>query len=726
MQLEHSANALPAEQIIDLRRTFSVIWRAKWRIFAFTLLSGVLATFVLLNMAPVYRTTATLLIEAQQARAIKIDEVYGFNSAQQEYYLTQFEVLKSRTIAEQVFDELQVDKHPEYQPTPSKFAELLALIPSLPSNAETDPEAAAFLIRKAQLDRFSSNIEIEPVRRTQLVRISFNSEDPQLARVVANAIGDAYINSQLDARFGITQKANTWLGGRIAELRERLDQSELRLEQFKQANNLVDVSGITALDQRELESLNEQLSQARARKAETEGFLALVRRSGRNDMARLESLPEITSHLSIQNVKREVLSAERKVAETSKVFGPKHPRMIAAQAELTAVQKSLHQQILRLIDGVEKEAEAAAERLAALEQRFAQVRSRFSGLGSLESDFRRLEREVETNRLLYDNFMSRQKETEVTGDFASPIARFTDLAQLPTIPVKPKKKLILALVLVAAIGLGVVISLIVDALNDTVKTPSEVESQLKQRMLGYLPKVKGKLTPQQLARLFFNKDQRLYREAVSNVRTSLSLLSLNHDVKVMLVTSSFPGEGKTSTSINIGFGFAALERVLIIDADMRKPTLCEKLGLPSYQPGLANVLAGIANVDECIIRDEESGVDLLVAGAVPLNPLELLASEAMSKLLEQLKGHYDRIIIDSAPVQAVSDALQLAPLTDAVIVVVKADHTRTPAVNNTLARINQAHGNIFGVVLNQMDVTKAASYYGNYGYYGVYGENKAG
>ncbi|WP_423186155.1 GumC family protein [Alishewanella sp. d11] len=724
MQLERRSGTAPAEQIIDLRQLFAVVWRAKWRILTFTFLCGVLAVFVLLNMSPLYRSTATLLIEAQQARAIKIDEVYGFNSAQQEFYLTQFEVLKSRTIAEEVFDILQVAQHPEYQPKPSKLAEFKQLLPFLPAEEAPDPELAAIGLRRGQLNKFVSNISINPIRRTQLVQISFTAEDPRLAQAVANAIGEAYMNSQLNARFGITQKANTWLGGRVAELRERLDESERRLEEFKADNGLVDVEGVTALDQRELENLNEQLTEARARKAETEGFLALVRRSGRNDISRLESLPEITSHISIQNVKREVLLAERKVAETSKVFGPKHPRMISAQAELAAVQQSLQQQILRLIDGVEKEAEAAAERLAGLEQRFAQVRSRFSGLGSLESDYRRLEREVETNRLLYDNFMARQKETEVTGDFDAPLARFTDLAILPTQPFKPNKKLLLLLVLVGSFGLGVVVTLIFDALNDTIKTPDDAEKLLKRRSLGFIPRVKQKLTKQQIARMFFNKEQRYFREAVSNIRTSVSLLSLEHETKVILVTSSVAGEGKTTVAINTGFAFSALERVLIIDADMRKPTLGEKLDIPAYQPGLANILAGINNLAECVVRDEESGIDILAAGAVPLNPLELLASEKMAELLTGLKEQYDRIIIDSPPVQAVSDALQLAPLTDAVIVVVKADHTRTPAIANTLARIIQAHGNVFGVVLNQMDVNKAAAHYGNYGYYGVYGENK--
>lgn len=719
MQLERRAGDFSPEQIIDLRKLFMVIWLAKWRIGAFTLLCSILAVFVLTNMAPVYKSTATLLIEAQQAKAIKIDEVYGFNSAQQEYYLTQFEVLKSRTISENVFDSLALAEHPEYQPKPGLMAKVKTMLPFLPAqDIDADDPLLAAKRRKAQLDKFVANVSINPIRKTQLVQISFSSQDPQLAQAVANALGEAYMDSQLDARFGITQKANSWLGGRVAELRDRLDESEKRLELFKRANNLVDVEGVTALDQRELENLNEQLSVARARKAETEGFLSLVQRYGRNDIKRLESLPEITSHISVQNVKREVLLVERKVSELSKVYGPKHPKMISAKAELAAVQESLSQQIMRLIDGVEKEAQASAERVTALELRFNEAKSRFSGLGSLESDYRRLEREVETNRLLFDNFMARQKETEVTGDFDAPLARFTDRAVLPTEPAKPNKKLLLLLVIVGAVGVGVVATLLLDALNDTVKTPEDIESALKRRALGFMPLIKQKLTDPQRARLFFDKSQRFFREAVSNIRTSVSLLGLGHDAKVLLVTSSVSGEGKTSVSINMGFAFSALETTLIIDADMRKSTLGAKLGLPAYQHGLADVLSGVKALDECLVKDEESGCFILTAGSEPINPLELLASDAMAALLTELKTRFDRIIIDSPPVQAVSDALQIAPLTDAVIVVVKADDTRTASINNTLAKLVQSHGNIYGVVLNHLDVNKRSAYYDKYGYYG--------
>ncbi|KKO46809.1 chain-length determining protein [Arsukibacterium ikkense] len=719
-------SASQAIQVIDLKKTINVIYRAKWRIMAFTLLCGALATFVLLNMAPVYRATSTLLLEANQARAIKIEEVYGFNSSQQEYYLTQFEVLKSRSIAEQVFKQLNVASHFEYQPKPGWKQQLVALLPFLPQKAPVaDPDYAAFLLHKRQLDAFVRNVQITPVRRTQLVRLSFSSEDPRLAQAVADALGEAYINSQLDARLGMTQKASSWLGGRVTELRDKLEQSEFKLEQFRATHNLVDVAGVTALDQRELERLNEQLSVARARKAETEGFLNLVQRFGRDDIRRLESLPEITSHISIQNVKREVLVTERKVSELAKVYGPKHPRMISAQAELQSVQQNLTQQILRLIDGVEKEAQATAERLTALEQRFALARSRFSGLGSLESDYRRLEREVEANRLLFDNFMARQKETEVTGGFDAPIARFTDLATLPTVPEKPNKRLILLLVLIAASGVAIVMALVLDALNDTIKHLPDVEKMLNQRALGFLPRSTKKATELVRARAYFDRSQRQHIEAVSNIRTSLSLLAIDKSLQIIEVTSSYPEEGKTSVSLNLAYAYAALERVLVIDADMRKPTLGSKLGLPSYQSGLANVLSGTEKLADCIVRDEQSGVDVLAAGAVPLNPLELLAGGAFEALLNTLRADYDKIIIDTPPVQLVSDSLLLAPMSDAVLLVVKADHTRSPALKNSIAKINQAHGNLYGVVLNQMDTEKAASYYGQYGQYGYYGAEQA-
>ncbi|WP_211164344.1 GumC family protein [Shewanella salipaludis] len=718
--------AISQTEVIDLGKMLQVVNRVKWRIVTLALLVTVLSAFVVLGMEPIYKSTSTLLIEAQEARAIKIDEVYGINSGQSEYYLTQFEILKSRSIAERVFTQLDLAKHPDFIAKPSLIGEIRASLSFLPKESATRSAEELEAIRlQQQLDAFIEKISIEPVRKTQLVRISFETPDAKLAAAVANALGDAYINSQLEAKMGITQRANSWLGGRLGELRERLDASELRLEEFRQQHGLVDVEGVTSLDAKELERLSDEITVARSSLAQAESFMKVVRKYGATDIGRLESLPEVTSHLSIQNVKKEVVLVERKVSELRKVYGPKHPKMIAAEAELSAVQQSLHAQIARLVQGIEDEAQTAKQNLQALQQQFNQSKGAFQRLSSVETDYRRMLREVETNRQLFQSFLSRQKETEVTGDFDSPVARFTDRAVVPTAPVKPKKALIVLLAFAGSLGLGIALALGLDALNDTIKTTQDVELLLAQRALGYLPKAAKRSNSEQRDFAFFDSEQKLHSEAVRSIRTSLSLMAIDKRLKFIEVTSSYPGEGKTSVSMNLAFAFSSLERVLVIDADMRKPTMGMRFGQPSYQAGLANFLSGTDALGDCIVREVRPNVDLMPAGAIPLNPLELLVSPRFAELLTQLNEQYDKIIIDTPPVQAVSDALVLVGHADAVVMVVKADHTRSGAVKQTLGQLNQAHAKVYGVVLNQFNPKNASSYYGQYGYYQAYESNEA-
>ncbi|MEE2024491.1 MULTISPECIES: GumC family protein [Alkalimonas] len=716
-QRTESANT----QVIDLTHMFRVLWRAKWRIFLLSMLCSILAVLVVLNLPQIYRASSTLLIEAQQARAVKIEEVYGFNSMQQEYYQTQFEILKSRAIAERVFRQLNLAEHPEFQSEPSLTAKLRSSIDFLPKAPALPAEEVAERRFKRQVDSFMKRLTISPVRRTQLVVIHFEAEDPRLAQQVTNAIGEAYIDSQLEARMGITQQASSWLGGRLDELRLRLDESEQRLHAFRDTHNLVDVAGVTSLDARELERLSEDLTRARSRKAQADTFLALLNRH-RNDMERLQSLPEVTSHPSIQNIKREQVAVERRQSELAKVYGPRHPRMIAVQAEVLAVQDNLNRQIRNLINGIEEEAQTASRNLASLEQQIAESRGAFSGMSGVEAEYRRIKREVETNRVLFETFLSRQRETEVTSDYHSPVARFTDRAVVPTKPVKPQRKLIVMLVFVATFGLGMVMALVSDALNDTIKTAKDAEDQLMQRALGYIPKSAKRTSLQQQTFAYFDESMKLHAEAVRSIRTSLKLMAIDKPLQLIEVTSSLPAEGKSTVSLNLAFSFSSSGRVLLIDADMRKPTLGKRLEQPAYQPGLANYLSDSNSLDECIVRGIRPNVDLMPAGSIPLNPLELLSSERKVELLELLKQQYDTIIIDTPPVLAVSDALVLSPLVDATIMVVKADATRRGQVNLALGRLAHAHARIYGVVLNQLDTGKAENYYGHggYGYYQTY------
>lgn len=721
-----NASTLPLDQLMDIKKLIQPILRFKWRILTFALLVTAITIFVVLSMTPIYSAKSTLLIEAAQAQAIKIDEVYGINSGQDEYYGTQFEILKSRSIAQRVFNELNLENNPVFNQPPTWLSELKSKLNFIPKELiSVDSKVAKNIATHQMIDIFIESINIIPVAKTQLVNISFESSDAQLAADVANAIGDTYIVSQLESKLGMTQKANTWLSGRLEDLRLKLDQSEYRLEQFKDENGLIDVEGVTALDAKELERLSDEITVARSRKAQADSFMAVVKRYGATDISRLESLPEVTSHLSIQNVKREVVLVERKVSELQQVYGPKHPKMIAAQAELSTVQQNLHKQISRLVQGIEDEAQTAAQTLQALETQFGQAKGAFQNLSTKDTDYQRLLREVDTNRQLFDSFLSRQKETEVTGDFDSPVARFTDRAVVPLVPEKPKKKAIIILAFIASLGFAMVMVLILDALNDTIKTSDDVEKLLAQRALGYIPKAKRGTSYDDINFAFYDSKLPLHAEAVRTIRTSMSLMAMGSHLNIIEVTSSNPNEGKTTTSMNLAFAYATMEKVLIIDADLRKSSLGLRFGLPTYQPGLANVLSGTESIQHCIVKDVKPNVDVMPAGAVPLNPQELLASSQFAELLTELKTQYSKIIIDTPPVHAVSDALIITSLCDATVLVVKAAHTRSEAIKLTLAKLNQARSKVFGVVLNQFNTKDAARYQGDYGYYQAYGAEYA-
>lgn len=712
-----------AEEVIDLRKYIAVVSRAKWRILALAVLVSALTIFVVLNMQPVYSAKATLLIEAEQAKAVKIEEVYGINSAQQEYYLTQFEILKSRTIAESVIDRLNLSEHVEFAPKKNWKSHVRDLLPFLNTNRVVESEEDKQIRKREKLvTEFTSRLSIEPVRKTQLVNISFEANDAKLAADIANAVGEAYIDAQLAAKLGITQKANDWIGGRLGELRMQLDASEKALQDFRLREGLVDVAGVRSLGSQELERLGQEVTQMRTKKAQIDSFARVIRQYGTEDLERLESMPEVTSHPGVQNVKREMISAERKVSELSKVYGPKHPKLMAAKSELATVQQSLRDQIRRLLSGMTEEANTIEQNLASLESEMARAKGQYQDLSGKESEYQRLVREVETNRQLFDTFMARQKETEVAGDFNAAVARFTDRANTPIEPVKPNKQLIVVLAFIAAVGFGIVVAFVMDALNDTIKNTRDVETVLQQRALGIVPKVEGKKALADVNRTFFAADNKQFAESVRSIRTGLNLLGLERPIKVLMVTSSLPEEGKSTVSSNLAFGFRQLETVLLIDADMRKPTIAKRFGIPSFQPGLANYLSGTEALDACIVSDEQSTVDIMPAGSIPMNPLELLSSPALADLLTELRGRYSKIIIDTPPVQAVSDALVVAANTDATVMVVKADQTRSGIVQQSLAKLINAHTRVLGVVLNDVDLKLAERYYGNMGYYKYYAD----
>lgn len=657
MDNQNSFNNASTDQDIeiDLAHYWRIIMRYKWSILGLAFSITVLATLIAFSMQPIYRGTTTLLIEQERAKVVSIQEVYDIDGSNKEYLQTQFEILKSRELAQRVVLTLDLVNHAEFQPK-EKSSFSIDWRSWLPVGHSENPASTEDDRIAAVVDAFMAKLFIEPVRMTQLVKISFESPDPALAAKVSNTMAKAYIDSQMEAKVAMTEQAASWLTERLGSLKTSLEQSEQKLQAYREKNDLVDTG-------------------SRDAGAGTGGgVLALNARQ-------------------LQDITERVISAQFKLSEISQRYGPQHPAYQQAERDLAEAEQSL--KVAR--------------------QNTLQVSRKEFGLQELT-------REVDANRKLYDTFFNRIKEANETRQLETPNARVIDPAVVPRAPIKPKKSLIMALAFVLSLMLGVMLAFLLDYLDSTFKGPEDVEQRLGVPMLGLLPLAKrSKKDEDSHVPLFLSEGQQSFAESVRTIRTGVVLSGLDVEHQVVVVTSSVPNEGKSTTSLSLALAMGQMEKVLIIDADMRRPTIGKTMGIPGVNPGLSNFVAGTAELAQCVNRYEDGNIDILTAGLIPPNPLELLSSKRFKEALQNLAQQYDRIVIDSPPTLAVSDALVLSTLANAVIYVVKSDSTSFHNARNGIQKLQRVNAPITGVVLNQVNLTKASRYGSYYGYYDYYG-----
>ncbi|WP_286263347.1 GumC family protein [Thalassotalea atypica] len=726
--IESNKQPATGDETIDLQTYFKVIYRAKWSILSLAFAITILATVIVFSTTPKYTATATLLIQAEQANVVSIEQVYGIDSGQDEYLFTQFEILKSKHLAQRVIDKLNLVSHPEFDPDRKKenfdiVGMIKSFLPFLPQEKYTYTESQRLSIKnRVVANEFIRRLSISPIRKTQLAKISFVSESPDLAASIVNTLAEVYIESHLESKLEMTEKASTWLNDRLSTLKNKLDESERVLRDYQNKEQLIDIDGVKSLEAKELQELNQRLSAARQQLKQNEQLYQLIEEK-KGDISALIALPEVLNHASIQSVNESLQAVRTKVSELQGVFGPKHPTMIAAISELRSVNENMNNQVQVLISGINNEYKSAKAQESGLAKAVQSKGQRFRELSVLDSKQQELKREVESNQYLYNAFFTRLKETKEVGEFESANARLVDRAQPPLAPSNPKKKLIIGLSMIISLVFGAVLAFISELLNDGIRSVDDIENKLLQRMLGLVPLQKVARGERLPSKIFFDSKEHAFSESIRTLRTSLLLLNIEHEAKVISVTSSIPQEGKTTVSTNLSFALAQLEKVLLIDADMRRPAVGKVFDLPAFQPGLSNIISGTHTLSECLVRDEQSGIDIIAAGTLPPNPQELLASKKFTQLIESVKEKYDRIIIDTAPTQAVSDAILIAQQSDSLVYIVKADSTREKVIKSGLSRLMEAGARIDGIVLNQVDL-KQAGKYGEYtGYYDQYGYN---
>ncbi|MAR92619.1 MAG: hypothetical protein CML06_17320 [Pseudomonadales bacterium] len=676
----------------EIQRYWRVLKLHKWLILGFIAAVTLATAAYVSQLTPIYRANTTVLIENQENRVLSIEEVYGLNTKDQEYYLTQFEILKSRDLAERVVRHLELEQHP-----------LFAL--EKPGNL-TDQQKFELVV-----DRFMNGLSVTPVRNTQLVKISYESPDPELAATITDTVAAQYIQHHMEERQGATVRATDWLSERLEDLRQTLQESEQRLQEYREEAELVDVRGVQTLDADEIAEITQRYVEAKEQRSQIETVYQQIQALGPNaSPSQLMSIPSILGHELVRNFKQAKAQADARVEELSQRYGPKHPRMMAARTEARTADQQLYQQIRSVADGVKSNYEAARETERALQQQLAEAKGTLQDINRKEIKLRELQREVETNRNLFNMFLTRAKETEESRGLQSAHARIVDPAVAPLTPVRPKKTLSVLVAFIFSTLIAVGVAFLLESLRNTVRTGEDVEEKLGATLLGFLPLVKqGK--SKATYRGFSEDTSSHFAESMRTIRTAFVLSGMEEHSKVVLVTSSIPDEGKSTVAMNLAEALSGMEKVLLIDSDMRRPSLAQVMGMDPHTPGMADLIHGKCSLKECVYKPQHSPISIMPTGNLKgINPLEVVSSKRIAALIKQLGQHYDRIIIDSPPVHAVSDPLVLATYSDTVVYVVKSDDTSAPLASKGLKNLRAVGAHISGVVLNQVNVKKAASY----------------
>lgn len=702
-----------------------IYWRAvakrKWSILALGIAVAIAAAVIVNFQTPIYRSTSTLLIEQNKAKIAPTEEVYASVGDSREHFQTQAEILKSRALAVRLVDKLDLTKHKDFDPRqrqPSWFDTVKGTVGlGAPPRAWTE-EA----LQKAAVDSLMSRMTVDPVRLSQLIRVHFESADPATAAQIANAIAETYIEADLEARDDMNMRASDWLGGRLAGLKKNLEDSERALQQYREGARLIETKGLAQSGAtRQIDDQLTRLAAARNRRFAAEHAYNQVREAkGENDI-----LPVVMRNPYVQRLKEAESEAEKRVADLSAKHGPEHPRMLQAQAEFKQARQNTRREIENVVNSLKNEYEVALANEKALQRGVSEAKGAVQSINRKEFELASLERAVATNRQIYDLFLNRFRETRASRDMqANAVARVSDEARIAQYPVKPKKEQIVSIALVLGLLAGAIVALLLERLDNTLKSADEVEEKLGQPMLTTLPLLHGP-EAKSVGRHFLDDPKSVFSEAIRTARTSLLLSATDASQMTVLVTSSVPDEGKTAVAVNLALAQAQSKRVLLIDADLRRPSVASTLGLDPSRPGLTSLLSGSATFAECLQRVEGTSLYAISSGPVPPNPLELILSKRFEALIKALAGTCDFLVIDSPPVHLVSDALVLSKMATGVMFVVKADSTPYPLARRCIRALNEVDAKLFGITLNQLDFKRAERYYGAYtgAYYKYEGYN---
>lgn len=683
-----------------------VLLRRRKLILAVFLTLTAHAAFKTYMTRPVYEASSKVLIERTAPSVLNFKEVAETNAGfwGDDYYQTQYKILQSRALARKVIEAMDLFQDPEFG-GPRPAAEV--------QKALAAPPGESGLV-EGTIDGFLGRLKVQPIKNSQLVSVGFEAFRPELAARVANKTAQLYIQQSLEFRYQISSEAGTWLGTQIDEQRKKVEAAEIALQSTKEELGIVNMEEKQTLLQQKLSELGTALTSLKTARLEKEALYNQMKSAPRPD-----ELPEVMRSGLVQSLRIELTTLERQETQLLERYLPGHPEVVKVHNQIVETRGKVQSEAQRVIRSTENEWKALAAQEQSVAAALEQAKSEALELSRRVIPYETRKREVDANKEVLNGLLSRHKQTDVAQELKSSNIRILDAAVTPGSPVRPQRRRDITMGMLLGLALGIGVAFFLDYLDSTLKTPDDVRNHLGVPLLGVIPEAKegeGELLALQ------DKGQGAFLEGYRVVRTALGYCFTGQTPRVLVCTSTAPGEGKTLTSINMALTLASIESgVLLIDCDLRKPTAHAALRL-ARTPGLSDVLAGRSSLEKAVHSVAGSKLHALSSGTTVPSPGDLLTTDAMRGLVEGLRKHYRWIILDTPPVGAVADALVLSSLADGVVVVAGAEMVSRKAVLNTLHRISDTGARVLGVVLNRAQIAKHSYYYGHYyGHYGAYG-----
>jgi capsular exopolysaccharide synthesis family protein len=679
-------------------------------------------------MKPIYRATVTLQINKENPQIVDFKEIFAVNTMDLDYYQTQYKILESRSLAKRVIQPLKLSEHPEFLKKPETpfqrwKADLLqpvtALFSSSPSNTgPSGTEKDTILI-----NRFLNKLKVEPIRNSRLVKIHFDSNFPELSARVADELAAAYLQQTLEARFYATEQARDWLTKQLEDLKAKVERAEEALQAFGSKHDIISLEEKENVIIQRLNELNEILTKA---EAERMGKEALYKQTKDRHF---DSLPSILENKLIMDLKQVSIQIEAQYMKLSETFKPDYPEMVRLKTQMETIQKRLNNETEKIIASIKNDYESSLRRESLLRQSFEQQKARVMTMKEKAIQYNILKREADTNKELYKGLLQRMKEAGVSAGIMASNIQVVDKAEFPTNPYKPNKRLNLLLAAVVGLFLGVGLAFFFEYLDNTVKTPEDVEQLIRLPSFGMVPDIsshrrrqleKGATYPVELITHAHPKS--MLSEAYRNIRTSILLSFSERPPKRIAITSPNPSEGKTTTVINTAIALSQTgASVIIIDTDLRKPRI-HKIFTEENGVGLSNFLSGNAGLEAIIKKTEIPNLYYIPSGPIPPNPSELISSNLFKSMLQSLDERFDHLVLDSPPVLGFADSIILSTFVDGMIIVTTGGKTPRETLQRAKGMLLQVNAKILGVVINRVNIERSEYGYYYYRYHYYYGK----